>query len=69
MQEALARLMIGRTVIAVARRLSTLRDFDRIVVMQSGHIVQDGSPLELKQSPGLYRELLRRQALHLVEAA
>ena len=68
-QEALARLMIGRTVIAVAHRLSTLKDFDRIVVMQTGRIVQDGSPLALEQTPGLYREMRRRQALHLVEEA
>ena len=36
--------MQGRTVIAVAHRLSTLRDFDRIVVMEPGRIVQDGTP-------------------------
>jgi ATP-binding cassette subfamily B protein len=68
-QEALTRLMIGRTVIAVAHRLATLKDFDRIVVMQAGQIIQDGSPLELEQAPGLYRELMRRQMMHLVDAA
>ena len=57
----------GRTVIAVAHRLSTLRDFDRIVVMQSGRILQDGSPAMLEHSPGPYRELLRRQAFHIVD--
>ena len=61
--------MIGRTVIAVAHRLATLKDFDRIVVMQAGQIIQDGSPLELEQAPGLYRELMRRQMMHLVDAA
>ena len=60
------RLMTGRTVIAVAHRLSTLRDFDRIVVMQSGRILQDGAPGLLESSPGPYRELLRRQAFHIV---
>jgi ATP-binding cassette subfamily B protein len=65
-QEALDRLMTGRTVISVAHRLSTLRDFDRIVVMQEGHIVQDGSPAELERRPGPYRELLGRQG-RLVE--
>jgi ATP-binding cassette subfamily B protein len=66
-QRALDRLMTGRTVIAVAHRLSTLRDFDRIVVMDAGRIVQDGSPRALERSPGPYRELLRRQAFHIVE--
>ena len=68
-QRALDRLMQGRTVIAVAHRLSTLKDFDRIVVMQSGRIVQDGSPIELERHRGLYRELLTRQALSLAEEA
>ena len=60
-QRALGRLMQGRTVIAVAHRLSTLRDFDRIVVMQSGRILQDGTPIELEHSNGPYRDLLMRQ--------
>ena len=68
-QRALVRLMEGRTVIAVAHRLSTLRDFDRIVVMQEGRILQDGTPAELEQQPGLYAELLGRQSLRLVERA
>uniref|UniRef100_A0A8J4M6X2 ABC transporter ATP-binding protein n=1 Tax=Acidicaldus sp. TaxID=1872105 RepID=A0A8J4M6X2_9PROT len=68
-QAALNHLMRGRTVIAVAHRLATLKDFDRIVVMQTGRIAQDGSPLVLEQTPGLYREMRRRQALHLVEEA
>ncbi|MBE7212678.1 MAG: ATP-binding cassette domain-containing protein, partial [Gluconacetobacter diazotrophicus] len=66
-QEALDRLMVGRTVIAVAHRLSTLRDFDRIVVMQSGVVLQDGSPGELERVEGPYRDLLSRQALTLDE--
>jgi ATP-binding cassette subfamily B protein len=65
-QRALDRLMTGRTVIAVAHRLSTLRDFDRIVVMQAGRILQDGTPEILERTPGPYRELLRRQAFHIV---
>jgi ATP-binding cassette subfamily B protein len=57
-QRALERLMQGRTVIAVAHRLSTLRDFDRIVVMQSGRILQDGTPQELEAVRGAYYDLL-----------
>jgi ATP-binding cassette subfamily B protein len=53
--------MRGRTVIAIAHRLSTLQNFDRIVVMNSGRIIDDGSPEELRNRPGMYRELLDRQ--------
>jgi ATP-binding cassette subfamily B protein len=60
-QRALDRLMEGRTVIAVAHRLSTLKSFDRIVVMQSGRILQDGTPAELERSNGPFRDLLLRQ--------
>jgi ATP-binding cassette subfamily B protein len=67
-QRALDRLMAGRTVIAVAHRLSTLQDFDRIVVMQSGRIVQDGPPAELERRQGPYRDLLSRQAAHPASA-
>ena len=60
-QRALERLMQGRTVIAVAHRLSTLARFDRIVVMQDGRILQDGTPRELETMRGPFRDLLRRQ--------
>lgn len=55
---ALERLMVGRTVIAVAHRLSTLRGFDRIVVMEQGHIAQAGTMAELEAMPGPYRDRL-----------
>lgn len=61
-QAALERLMRGRSVIAIAHRLSTLRPFDRIVVMQAGRVVDQGRPAELAARPGLYRELLQHQA-------
>jgi ATP-binding cassette subfamily B protein len=64
-QEALDRLMVGRTVIAVAHRLSTLRDFDRIIVMQSGQVLQDGAPTDLERVDGPYRDLLSLQAVTL----
>ena len=51
-REALERLMRGRTVIAIAHRLSTLRSFDRILVLQAGRIVQDGPPGCLDQARG-----------------
>lgn len=62
-QQALDRLMVGRTVIAVAHRLSTLKNFDRIVVMEAGRVVDDGTPDELANRPGPYRDLLRSQAM------
>ena len=58
---ALGRLMRGRTVVAIAHRLSTLRDFDRIVVMDAGRIVQDGAPADLARRAGPFRDLLQRQ--------
>jgi len=60
-QVALDNLMRGRTVIAIAHRLSTLRNFDRIVVMDGGAVIDDGTPQELSHRPGPYRELLRAQ--------
>ncbi len=62
-QAALDELMKGRTVIAIAHRLSTLRRFDRIVVMDRGHIVDDGSPSALANRPGPYRDLLDKQQM------
>src|SRR5262245_36725139 len=60
-RDALERLMLGRTVIAIAHRLSTLRSFDRIVVLQAGRIVQDGPPDLLIKREGIYRELVMRE--------
>lgn len=60
-QAALGRLMQGRTVVAIAHRLSTLQDFDRIVVLGRGRIVQEGSPSELAARPGVYRDMWMKQ--------
>ncbi|PRG12658.1 ABC transporter ATP-binding protein [Burkholderia contaminans] len=60
-QSALDRLMVGRTVIAIAHRLSTLRNFDRIIVMNNGKVIDDGAPDVLRNRPGLYRDLLAKQ--------
>ncbi len=62
-QDALDRLMQGRTVIAIAHRLATLKSFDRIIVMDRGRIVDDGPPNVLAMRPGPYRDLLRKQQL------
>jgi ATP-binding cassette subfamily B protein len=60
-QEALARLFKGRTVLAIAHRLSTLDAFDRIVVLDRGRIVEDGPPRRLLQTKGVYSKMYGRQ--------
>ena len=60
-REALGRLMRGRTVIAIAHRLSTVRDFDRIIVLRSGAIVEDGPPDQLLRREGVYRWLVQQE--------
>jgi ATP-binding cassette subfamily B protein len=60
-QEALSRLFKGRTVIAIAHRLSTLDAFDRIVVLERGLIVEDGAPRRLLQTRGVYSRMYGRQ--------
>jgi ATP-binding cassette, subfamily B, bacterial len=61
-QEALSRLFKGRTVIAIAHRLSTLDSFDRIIVLDRGHIVEDGAPRRLLQTKGgVYSRMYGRQ--------
>ena len=59
--EALQRLMQGRTVIAVAHRLSTLRGADKIVVIKNGIVVENGPHRHLLQLNGVYAELHRLQ--------
>jgi ATP-binding cassette subfamily B protein len=72
-REALGRLMRGRTVIAIAHRLATLRNFDRVVMLQAGRIIEDGPPDILMQGRGPYRELVAREmdrlATHATHAA
>jgi ATP-binding cassette, subfamily B, bacterial len=55
-QEALMRLVEGRTVIAIAHRLSTLNSFDRIVVLDGGRIVEDGPSTEILRRRGIYHD-------------
>lgn len=61
-QQNLARMMEGRTTLAVAHRLSTIAAMDRLVVMDKGRIVEEGSHRELLQMGGLYAGLWERQS-------
>ena len=60
-QEALASLMEGRTAIVIAHRLSTVASLDRIVVLQDGAIVEDGTHSQLVTAGGPYEKLWDRQ--------
>jgi ATP-binding cassette subfamily B protein len=64
-REALGRLVYGRTVIAIAHRLSTVRSFDRILVLERGRLVQDGSPDALLRRDGAYRRLIEAEVRRL----
>jgi ATP-binding cassette subfamily B multidrug efflux pump len=61
-QEQLMNLMAGKTVIAIAHRLSTIAAMDRLVIMDQGRIVEEGSHSELLARGGLYAELWARQS-------
>jgi len=67
-REALGRLMRGRTVMAIAHRLSTVRNFDRILVLEKGRLVQDGSPETLLRCDGIYRKLIEAEMSRLANA-
>jgi ABC transporter fused permease/ATP-binding protein len=62
-QAALARLMKGRTTLVVAHRLSTVRDADRIVVLDGGRVVESGRHDELMARAGVYRRLVEHQVI------
>jgi ATP-binding cassette subfamily B protein len=68
-QEAMERLMAGRTSIVIAHRLSTVRMLDRILVFDCGVVVEEGTHDELvRREGGTYKRLFERQALGLVVA-
>jgi subfamily B ATP-binding cassette protein MsbA len=60
-QDALERLMAGRTTLVIAHRLSTIEHADRIVVLEHGHVIENGSHKELIVKDGLYANLHRIQ--------
>lgn len=61
-QSALERVMEGKTVLAIAHRLSTLKEMDRIVVMDAGRIVEQGTHEQLLEKGGLYARYWDRQS-------
>ncbi len=68
-RDALERLMRGRTVVAIAHSLPTLRSFDRIVMLQEGRVVEDGDPDKLMHHDGPYRRLVMREMGRLTRKA
>ncbi|OZI65973.1 ABC transporter ATP-binding protein [Bordetella genomosp. 1] len=65
-QQAMERLMEGRTTLVIAHRLSTVRALDRLLVMAHGRVIEEGTHAELvRRDQGLYRRLFERQALEL----
>jgi ATP-binding cassette subfamily B multidrug efflux pump len=68
-QASLDTLMAGKTVIAIAHRLSTIARMDRLIVLDHGHIVEQGSHDELLRAGGHYASLWRRQSGGFIDAA
>jgi ATP-binding cassette, subfamily B, bacterial len=66
-QEAMERLMAGRTSIVIAHRLSTVRMLDRILVFENGEVVEEGShEFLVQQEGGIYKRLFEKQAMGLI---
>ncbi|MDP8952587.1 MAG: ABC transporter ATP-binding protein/permease [Actinomycetota bacterium] len=68
-QEALGKLLAGRTSVVIAHRLSTVRNADQILVIEGGRIIERGTHTELLEQNGLYADLYRRQFREPVASA
>ena len=66
-QQAMERLMAGRTTLVIAHRLSTVRALDRLLVFDKGKIVEEGDHAALIRKGGIYRRLFDRQTLELTK--
>ena len=64
-QRGLDQAMAGRTVLVIAHRLSTVQEADRILVLEHGHIVEQGNHAELMARGGRYRDLCERQFIQM----
>ena len=60
-QQAITRLVSNRTVVVIAHRLSTVRNADKVIVLENGHIVESGSPSSLMKKNGTYARMLKAQ--------
>ena len=60
-QGALSRLLAGKTVLVIAHRMRTVAGADHIVVLENGHVAQQGTPAELMEQGGLYRRMVELQ--------
>ena len=61
-QGALSRLLTGKTVLVIAHRMRTVAGADHIVVLENGHVAQQGTPAELMEQGGLYRRMVELQS-------
>lgn len=61
-QSALLRLLVGKTVLVIAHRMRTVAGADHIVVLDNGHVVEQGSPTQLMENHGIYRRMVDLQS-------
>ena len=60
-QEALSRLLAGKTVLVIAHRMRTVVAADKIIVLSDGQVVEEGAPTELMSRDGLFRHMVELQ--------
>lgn len=60
-QQALSRLLAGKTVIVIAHRMRTVANADKVVVLDSGRVVEQGTPVGLMERDGLFARMVRLQ--------